>query len=206
MEDYKLIGKRLMIARKDKDMTIEQVADRINMSKSTISRYENGLVENMNTPILQTLADIYNVNILWLLGKSEVKEINKNDIKKNTNSIPLLGRIAAGSPILAEENIEDYFNLDSSIRADFCLKIKGDSMIDEGIYNNDIVFIRKQDTLENGQIGAILIEDEATLKTFYKEDGTVILQPANKEYKPIIFTNGNIRVLGRLVAVLNIRN
>ena len=157
----------------------------------------------MNTPTLQTLPDIYGVNILWVLGKTNDR--NSKNYYKNTKSVPLLGRIAAGYPILAEENIEKYFNIDTSIKADFCLKIKGESMIDAGIYDGDIVFIRKQDTLENGEIGAILIEDEATLKTFYREGHAVILQPANKDYRPLIFTNGNLRVLGKLVAVLNIR-
>lgn len=204
MNEYQKIGLRLENARKNKGMTIQQVADRINLSKSTISRYENGLVENMSNPTIQTLADIYNVNVMWLLGKSNDKEVRAT--KSNTNSIPLIGQIAAGSPILAEENIEDYFNLDSSIKADFCLRIKGDSMINEGIFDGDIVFIKKQCTLENGQIGAILIEEEATLKTFYKDENTVILQPANKEYKPMVYTNGNLTILGKLVAVLNLRD
>ncbi|MDO5026833.1 MAG: transcriptional repressor LexA [Tissierellia bacterium] len=128
------------------------------------------------------------------------------DLEHGVNNIPLIGRIAAGYPIFAEENIEDYFRIDSSINADFCLRIRGDSMIEAGIKDNDIVFIKKQETLENGQIGAILINEEATLKTFYKDKDTIILQPANKDYHPMIYTHGNIRILGKLVAVLNLRN
>lgn len=133
-------------------------------------------------------------------------EMDSDDRNKNVKLIPLLGTIAAGTPILAEENIENYFNLDTSVKADFALKVKGDSMIDAGILEEDIAFIRKQESLESGEIGAILIEGEATLKKFYKQDGTIILQPENKAYKPMIYTNGNIKILGKLVAVLNIRD
>ena len=79
-------------------------------------------------------------------------------------------------------------------------------MLGAGIFPNDIVFIRQQETLENGEIGAILIEGEATLKKFYKRDGAIILQAENKAYEPMVYTNGDIKILGKLVAVLNIRD
>ena len=120
------------------------------------------------------------------------------------SQVPLIGSIAAGSPILAEQNIEEYFTIDKSIKADFALRIKGDSMIDAGIHNGDIAFIRKQQTLETGEIGAVVIENEATLKRFYKTDSSIVLQPENKEYQPIIKTEGDVYIAGKLVAVLNI--
>lgn len=166
-QEYKEISRRLKIARTDRGLTLSEAGDKLNLSKATLSRYENGIVENMNLPTLQALAKLYNVNDMWLLGKSNEKYPKVKDYSQSVNSIPLLGTIAAGTPILAEENITDYFNLDNSIKADFCLKVKGESMIDANIFSGDIAFIKKQDTLENGEIGAILIEDEATLKTFY---------------------------------------
>lgn len=201
MNNKEIFSKNLQYYISKKGINQTEFAEDLDYPATTVSNWINAKTYPRIDKI-QEMANYFGINKSDLQEEKELKE----RVVINVNQVPLVGRIAAGTPILAEENIEDYFNLDSSIRADFCLKIKGDSMIDEGIYNNDIVFIRKQDILENGQIGAILIEDEATLKTFYKEDGTVILQPANKEYKPIIFTNGNIRVLGRLVAVLNIRN
>lgn len=170
----------------------------VRLGKNDLSQYVSGKVEPSQEK-LSILSLALGITEPWLMGYEDVS-------KSTANKIPLIGRIAAGAPILAEQNIEDYFNLDSSIKADFCLKIQGDSMIDEHIYDGDIVFIKQQQYLENGQIGAILVEDEATLKIFYKEEKTVILQPANKEYKPLIYTKGDIYIMGKLVAVLNIRN
>lgn len=154
---------------------------------------------------MQMLADLYKVNVLWLLGKSEDRH-ERTINKQSTISVPLVGTIAAGTPILAEENIERYFNIDSSIKADFCLRIKGDSMINEGIHNNDIVFIHQQPILENGEIGAVIIDGEATLKRFYKTDTGIVLQPANEKYAPIIVDeNSNLIIAGKLSAILNVK-
>ncbi len=120
------------------------------------------------------------------------------------NPIPLLGNIAAGTPILAEQNIEEYFNLDSSIKADFALRVRGDSTIKANINSGDIVFIKQQVDIENGEIGAVLLEDEATLKRIYKEDGVLTLQPENDKYAPRHYTDGNIKILGKLVASLKL--
>lgn len=205
MNEFSKIGVRLKASREQNDLTIKDVATRIGLSTSTISRYENGIVENVSLPTMQMLADLYKVNVLWLLGKSEDRHeptINK----QSTISVPLVGTIAAGTPILAEENIERYFNIDSSIKADFCLRIKGDSMINEGIHNNDIVFIHQQPILENGEIGAVIIDGEATLKRFYKTDTGIVLQPANEKYAPIIVDeNSNLIIAGKLSAILNVK-
>lgn len=206
MNEFSKIGVRLKTSREQNDLTIKDVANRIGLSTSTISRYENGIVENVSLPAMQMLADLYKVNVLWLLGKSEEKH-ERTINKQSTISVPLVGTIAAGTPILAEENIERYFNIDSSIKADFCLRIKGDSMINEGIHNNDIVFIHQQPILENGEIGAVIIDGEATLKRFYKTDTGIVLQPANEKYAPIIVDeNSNLIIAGKLSAILNIKN
>lgn len=197
------LAKNLKYLRLKYGFSQDYLADKLGYkSYTTIQKWEMGTSEP-SISILKQLSELYNVDMdtmytIDLEGKIDFAN-------QKYTKIPLLGTIAAGLPILAEENIEDYFNLDSKINADFALKIKGDSMLGAGIFPGDIVFIRKQDNLENGEIGAILLEDEATLKKFYKEDGTVILQSENDFYKPMIFTNGNIRILGKLVAVLNIR-
>lgn len=139
------------------------------------------------------------INVNTPLSKATLKVIEPN-------SIPVLGTIAAGTPILAEQNIETYFSIDSSIKADFALKVKGDSMIKANIHDGDIVFIKKQCDIENGEIGAVLIDDEATLKRVYKENGTLTLQAENDNYAPRVYTNGNIRILGKMVANLKIYN
>jgi repressor LexA len=201
----KEIGKRIRQKRIENNLTLKELGDKIGVASSTILRYEKGKINNIKLPVIESIANALNVNPSWLVLKSDSPEIHepkKNEIKR----IPILGTIAAGLPILAEENIEDYFYIDKSIKADFALRIKGDSMLGAGIFPNDIVFIKKQETLENGEIGAVLIEDEATLKKFYRNNGTVVLQPENDKYQPIILTNGNVKILGKLVAVLNIRD
>lgn len=117
-------------------------------------------------------------------------------------SIPLLGRIAAGSPILAEENIEEYLTFPVSMFGSgeyFALNVAGDSMVDGGIFDGDIAIIRKQNTANSGEIVAALLEDEATLKVFNKIGSAVKLLPMNSAYKPI--DRSDFTILGKLAAV-----
>lgn len=151
--------------------------------------------------VLSKLSELYGID----MDTMYTVDLEHGEVKTNITKLPILGTIAAGQPILAEEHIEDYFNIDSSIRADFALKVKGDSMINAGIQQDDIVFIRKQNHLENGEIGAVLIDEEATLKKFFKDNGSIILQAENNKYAPIILRNGHIHILGKLIAVLNKR-
>ena len=117
--------------------------------------------------------------------------------------VPLLGAITAGSPILAVENFEGYVDLpwnSAKYSSDelFALKIRGESMVDVGIFDGDVVIVRKSSYAENGQIAVALLDDEATVKTFYREDGHFRLQPENKTMNPIIVDD--VAVLGVVVA------
>ena len=117
-------------------------------------------------------------------------------------NIPLVGRVAAGMPILAQENVEEYLAFPRTMISGsgvFALRVAGDSMKDAGISDGDIAIIQKQETAQNGDIVVALIDDEATLKTFYKEKKRVRLQPENDDYKPIYATNPAI--LGKLVGL-----
>ena len=117
-------------------------------------------------------------------------------------SVPLVGRVTAGQPILAVENIEDYLVLPQNMLGQddvFCLRVQGESMIDIGILDGDIVVLRQQDSADNGDIVVALVDDEATLKRIYYEDGHVRLQPENTTMAPIIVENA--AVLGKLVAL-----
>lgn len=206
-----------------------EVAKAVGVSEATVSRWESGDIENMKRNKIAALSSVLRISPIVLMGMSEedfktrlntvteeyseMQKISKPltplELIKKSSQIPLLGTIAAGSPILAEQNIEEYFSLDSRIKADFALRIKGDSMINAGIYENDIVFIRKQESLENGEIGAVQIcdtEAEATLKRVYRDDKSITLLSENSKYPPKIFTNGDIKILGKLVATLNIRD
>lgn len=117
--------------------------------------------------------------------------------------IPLVGSIACGTPILAAENIEGDVDIPEHIHADFALRCKGDSMINARIYDGDIVYIRQQDTVEHGQIAAVLIEDEATLKRVHLFPDHVVLEAENPQYRPRTFWGeemNSLRILGKAVA------
>ncbi len=125
-----------------------------------------------------------------------------SEIKSIGISIPLLGRIAAGSPILAEENIEDYLSFPEEMFSKgeyFALTIKGDSMIEGGIFDGDVAVIKKQNTANNGDIVAALIDEEATLKVFQKTADSIKLIPKNAAYKPIECTD--VAIMGKLAAI-----
>jgi len=197
---------RAMYIRNVKQIELSRATD---IGKSSISQYCSGVYEPKQTALYK-IAKALNVNEAWLMGYDVPMDRTIRSAKESPatygEGIPLLGTIAAGTPILAEENIEGYFSLDRHLRADFALRIKGDSMIGANINEGDIVFLRQQSTLENGEIGAVLIENEATLKKFYRDDGTVVLQAENDKYKPIVLTNGKVKILGKLVAILNIKS
>nr|DAF46542.1 MAG TPA: Repressor protein CI [Myoviridae sp. ct1ba2] len=200
------IGKKLKMLRSKSDLSLDELATNLNKSvskeeeqyimfnKGKLSKWENDR-EEPKLSALKYVADFYDVSV-----DSIISDKDNHDL-----GIPLIGTIAAGTPIFADQNIEDYFTIDSRINADFCLKIQGDSMIDAGINNDDIVFIRQQPTLEVGEIGAIQIGEEATLKRFYRTNDSIILQPANSDYLPQVYTSdSDIKILGKLVATLHI--
>ena len=120
--------------------------------------------------------------------------------------VPLLGPIACGEPILADENIEDYVRANTDLRASFALRCKGDSMINARIFDGDIVYIRQQEDVDNGEIAAVLIGDEATLKRVYKYPNRLELRPENPTYAPLNYEGEelrNVRILGKAVAFLS---
>ena len=150
-----------------------------------------------------------------LENKGYIKRIGKRAIEivsptgrsafPQATEIPILGRIRAGAPILAEENIEGFLAVANEIargKETFALKVKGDSMIDDGIFDGDYVVIQRQETANNGDIVCALIENEATLKRFHRQGSTVVLKPANKNYEPITVTRGEFRVLGKATGVI----
>ena len=174
-------------------MEQSDLADKLGVSQSSVSHWINGN-KYPRIDTIEKMAEIFNVR------KSDITDEPRS--RSNSKRIPLIGTIAAGQPILAEQNIEDYFSLDNKIKADFCLRIKGDSMINVNIMDGDIIFIKKQDDLEDGQIGAVLVDDSATLKRFYRENGSVILQSENSTYKPMVISKGDVKILGKMVASL----
>jgi len=122
---------------------------------------------------------------------------------KQVINLPVLGRVAAGSPMLASQDIEDSFPVPKEFLEGgdgFMLRVKGDSMVEDGIMNGDYVIVRRQDTAEDGETIVALVDDEATVKRFYRENGRIRLQPANSSMKPLWFDN--VRIVGKVVGVL----
>ena len=199
---------RLKSIRKAKNITQTELAELLNISKSTIGMYEVGSREP-NFEILKNLADFFNVSVDYLLGNEDELDVfslsGVTQIKKK--KLPILGSVACGEPIFADEEYQGYISCNDDINADFCLLAKGDSMINAGIKDGSIVFVKKQPTVDSGQIAVVLIDDEATLKRvfFDNENKRLILNPENSAFAPIIIDNeqlqsGQVRILGKAVA------
>ncbi len=125
--------------------------------------------------------------------------------RREVVNVPVIGTVAAGTPILAEENIEDYLPIPVEMLPNkeiFMLKVKGDSMIEAGIFNNDKVIVAKQPTADNGDKVVALLEDSATVKTFYRENGHIRLQPENSAMDPIIVND--IQILGKVIGLFRL--
>ena len=133
----------------------------------------------------------------------EIIDDNFNLVRREVVNVPLVGTVAAGQPILAVENIDAYFPIPAEYMPNeqsFMLTVKGDSMINAGIFDGDQVLVKQQSTAENGDMVVALIVDSATVKTFYKENGYYRLQPENDNMEPIIIT-GNLKILGKVFGV-----
>ncbi len=198
------IGKLLRKARLEKGLTLQQVGMAAGVGKSTVLKWEKGVISNMRRDKIASLAKVLDLPAELLIGGMDLAEY-ENIYPLETKKIPLLGEIACGEPIWVNED-RQFISAASDVKADFCLKAKGDSMINAKIFDGDIVFIRRQPTVENGQIAAVIIENEATLKRVYydKENCWLTLAAENPKYPPLVY-NGfgleQVRILGRAVAV-----
>ena len=178
------------------------------MNKSTLSRYENGLQEPMYTVVVN-LAKLFNVTVDYISGtKASTTDYEKYGLKPiRTKKFPMLGSIACGEPIYADREYETFIEASEDINADFCLTAKGDSMINARIFDGDVVFIREQPDVENGEIAAVQIEDEVTLKRVYKYENRLELRPENPTHKVQNYegeTLNHIRILGKAVVFQSI--
>ena len=140
-----------------------------------------------------------------MLEKSKVGENKRRAmaIKQNAVRIPLVGTVAAGEPIFAQENYEDFFSVPSNLFGDedmFMLTVKGDSMIKIGMFNGDKIVVKKQETAENGEIVVALVEDSATVKRFFMRDGKFILHPENDDMEDFLFDD--VKILGKVVGLI----
>lgn len=189
-------SERLQAGLDTRDMKAAELARISGIDKSSISRYLHGAYRG-NQDAVYKIAQALNVSEAWLMGydvpMGRSLEQDSDGIPPGfmplpeTYKVPLVGRIACGQPITAEENIEDYMDVPKGKLVDFCLLCEGDSMIDAGIDDGDVVYIRKQPNIENGQIAAVRIDNEATLKRVYKYPDRLVLQPENRSYPPLTY-------------------
>lgn len=211
--DNQEIGRRIKKARELKNLTLEAIASEVGVARSTIQRYENGKIDKIKLPVIESIAKALSVSPAWLSCKTDdmtqgiISTSITNVFPVELKRFPMLGEIACGEPRYANEDRESYVLAGANIKADFCLKAKGDSMVNARICDGDIVFIRKQDIVENGEIAAVVVngESEATLKRFYynREKALMILKPENSNYRDQIYTGeelNQVHIIGKAIA------
>lgn len=200
------MGDRIHTLRKEKGLTLEYIGKLTGVAKSTVRKWESGDIASIRSANLQKLADALGTTIEYLLEGTTSNIIYKNlEPMPDTRLVPVIGNIACGVPIFAQENVEGYAELDKRVHADFALRCVGDSMINAHIFDGDLVFIKKQDDVDNGEIAAVVIEDEATLKRVYKYPSRIELRPENPLCKVLQFEGSDleqVRIIGKAVAFL----
>jgi repressor LexA len=198
-------GDRLKLLREENGMTLDQLIIALNnrfpdtlSDKSVLSRYEANKTTPKNIVIAETIAEFFGVTLAYMMGRSESRYGEDEKCKE----VPILGTIAAGVPIASQEDRlgEEVVSVNEDV--DFCLKVRGDSMIGARIFNGDTVFIHKQEEVENGEIAAVQIDgEEATLKRFYRDNNRVLLHSENPTIPDMVFTAKDkkmLRILGKV--------
>ena len=198
---------RLSQALETRGMKAADLSKKTKVAEGTISCYINGRYEAKQNRV-QVFAEALDVNPAWLMGYDVPMEAERSQpasaprpIPKGfepmpkMKKIPLVGSIACGTPILAQQNIEKIVDVPENIRCDFSLTCHGDSMEGAGIHDRDVVYIRIQPEVENGEIAAVRIGEEATLKRVYYQNGTLTLMPANAAYAPMVYTGPQLEEL-----------
>lgn len=206
------LGDLIRSFRESHDISQRQFALRCDLSNGYISILEKGINPNTQKPVTPTIPQLKKLADGMGISLSELfEQVDDMPVDFATNiipmpemrKIPLLGRIACGAPILAEEHIEEYIDIPKNIHADFALTCQGDSMINARIFDGDIVYIRQQDTVDSGEIAAVLIDNDATLKRIRIFDDHISLEPENPQYRPIVLWGedmNTVRILGKAVA------
>ena len=195
------ISEKIYKLRTKSGFSQEELGRMLGVQRAAVQKWECGTVKNLKRDTIKKLSEIFNVPPSSFIDTEYMTYDNVIAFPK-MNHIPLIGTIACGTPILATENLDGEVTVPEDIDADFALRCKGDSMIDARIHNGDIVYIRQQPTVENGEIAAVLIDEEATLKRVYLSENTITLVACNSKYQPFVFTGeqlNQIRILGKAV-------
>lgn len=207
--DVEKIAEIIKKARKDAGLTQKQVADKLGITYQAISNYERGK-NRIEISVLTELCSIYGLSVTKVLQDEDLSSASTVEPLgeyRPSHRIPILGRVAAGAPMYAEENIEGYTYSELNGGAEyFALRVKGDSMTAARIADGDLIICRAQDIVENGQIAVVLVDDqEATVKIYRREGDLVTLLPQsyNPAHKPQIYDlhKTRIKILGLVVEV-----
>mgnify|MGYP001852303835 CR=1 FL=1 len=210
----KKFQERLNQALNMRKMTAAELSRRTRVPAAVISQYRSGRYEPKQDRV-DLFASVLRVNAAWLMGY-DIEPENNNEISIDsmekwgirpisTKKIPLLGNIACGEPRYADEDRSSYVEVGTDIKADFCLRAKGDSMINARINDGDIVFVRAQNAVDNGEIAVVVINDESTLKRvyFYPNNNLLVLKPENPKYAEITYSDeslNDVKILGKAIA------
>ena len=195
---YKDTGEAIRELRQKRNISQDELAELTALNRVTIAKYESGKVEP-GAKALSRIADALEVSVDEILGRRSERLLPAGLLRILNAAVPLVGEIACGDPITAEENIEEMISLPEGVHADFALRCKGKSMLPL-FHEGDLVLIRQQDDADDGKIAAVLIENEATLKRIHRIPGGLMLLPENTaEYAPLIYQGENaatVRIIG----------
>lgn len=207
--DYNETARRLLRAMSYADLQAVDLANKSGVAIASISQFTHAR-GRPSQKTAQKLGTALNVSPLWLLGYDV--PMKDGDLSAISNlstpaakGLPILGEICAGNGIDCKENFDGLFFVDTSIKADYCLKVSGDSMTDANIYDGDIAFIRKADTFQRGCIYAVLVcgENTATLKRVYEQGDNLILNPCNLNYDPMIYRKDDVILIGECIGTFH---
>ncbi|MBQ9145824.1 MAG: helix-turn-helix domain-containing protein [Clostridia bacterium] len=200
-------GEVLRKERKRLRLTQADIGTRLGVSQQAVAKWERDIAEPCQSDLIK-LANIYGVSVDYLLGiekeRTESGAVVLHDGVPH-KALPLLSDVACGQPIYAEDNYDDYIVQNLEPNADFCVVAKGDSMINARIYDGDIVFVRKQPMVNNGEIAVVAIDDTATIKRvyYYEKEGRLVLMPENPLHAPLVYMHNELdhaRILGKVIS------
>ena len=198
------LGENIRAARERLNMTQDELAKKLGYkSRSSINKIESGENDIPPSKVID-FAKALDVTVMDLLGPTAADAVPPGFLPlPETESLPVVGQVACGTPILAEQNITEYVDVPKAAHANFVLKCKGDSMAPR-IQDGDLVYVRKQPMVENGELAAVRIGEEATLKRVYLSPGQMILQAENPAYAPMVYTGPqleDVAIEGKIVGI-----
>lgn len=203
------MGDKIKQLRLERGMTLEQLGDAVGVGKSTVRKWENGIIANMRRDKIEKIANALHVSPGYLMGWEDLEPETLAGLRPiKPVRLPVLGSVSCGELKYASEDFEGYVDADQDVDADFCLIAKGDSMINIGVYDGTVVFVRRQDTVDNGDVAVVIYEDDATLKRvfYYPEQNLLVLHAENPRYKDITFVGPQldaVRIIGRAIMYQN---